>query len=119
MTALDFHQLALQLASANEDEQAAALRRLYALDEDAVDPLIDVFYAGVTEAVGAAIIAVLAAIGGPDALLALRNIYQYEERLALRRAAAQGLLHNPHNLAPDEHAQLTRFLDDQKWVSSS
>lgn len=111
MASYDFHRLALQLVSEHEGEKAAALRLLYELDEAAVDPLTDVFYGGVSEAVGRAIIGVLAEIGGPDALLTLRDIYHYEERTALRRDAARGLLHNRHALSPGEVAALLTYLN--------
>lgn len=90
---------------------AEARVELLALDEDAVNPLIEAFYAGVGEAGGVAIIDLVAEIGGPDALTLLRYAYHFEERLALKEAARRGLLLNQNNLDAQELAELTGDAD--------
>jgi hypothetical protein len=96
-----------QLTSSDLTEQHDARQALLAMDEDTVDPLIAEFYAGVNEAVGVVILDLVGEIGGPDALLLLKNVY-YDpgQRPAWREASRNGLLHNRDNLNPDELAKL-------------
>ncbi len=89
------------------DGDAEARAALLALDEDAVNPLIDAFHAGVSEAGGLAIIDLVAEIGGPDALTLLRYVYHFEARPAWKTAARRGLLLNRSNLDASELAELT------------
>jgi len=110
MADANFSQLVKQLADDNLNVQQAARMILLALDEDAVDPLIDEFYAGVTEAQGVAVLAIMAEIGGPDAMSTLRNVFHFETRPTLKRAAASGLLHNSDNLSQDELEDVTMYI---------
>jgi len=92
-----------QLNSPQSTERESAREALRALDEDAVDPLINAFYAGVNEAHGIAILELVGEIGGPDALTLLRNIgYDPTTRPAWREAARRALLLNRDNLSPAE-----------------
>ncbi|MBL8164581.1 MAG: hypothetical protein JNJ61_21505 [Anaerolineae bacterium] len=97
------------LNEADAQARSAAWDALRALDEDAVDALLNAFYAGMSEPHGTLILALVAEIGGPDALTLLRNVY-YDPgaRQAWHTAAAQGLLHNRANLDAHELAQLER-----------
>lgn len=109
--ATDFEKLIAQLGQGHPAQRMAAQFILIALQEQAVDPLADALYAGVTDEHGETIINVLAAIGGPDALLTLRDVYQHAgPRPALQKAAALGLLHNIDNLSPDERDHIAAFL---------
>lgn len=84
---------------------------IIALDEDAIHPLVDEFYAGVTDAQGVAILDIVAEIGGPDAMSMLRNVFHFEDsRHKLQYAAAKGLLLNLYNLSPHERDEVHRFL---------
>jgi hypothetical protein len=111
MNADEIRRCLVQLVSADPAERDAAREALYTQQEDAVYPLLDQFYAGVDEATGVAVLGVLADIGGPDALAALRQVFHFEERPAWRRAAARGLLRNRANLDHDEITAVERFLE--------
>src|SRR5690242_19118967 len=105
----NFRQLLKDLTSADESRCDAARDALMALDEAIVDPLIGEFYSGVSEALGIAILDLAAAIGGPDALSLLRNVYNFDDQhVAWRKAAARGLLHNRHSLDAAELDELLR-----------
>lgn len=94
----------LWLKNPTDEAQRATL---LALDEDAVDPLISAFYAGVNEAQGVAILELVGEIGGPDALTLLRNVgYDPTTRAAWRVAARDGLMMNRANLSAEEIEQL-------------
>lgn len=54
--------------------RASALETLYTLDEHAVEPLIDEFYAGVNEQTGLVIIEIVSTIGGWEARQLLDDI---------------------------------------------
>ncbi len=96
-----------QLTSADAAEREAARNALLALDEDAVDPLIAEFHAGVSDAMGAAIIDVVGEIGGPDALTLLRYVFHFEEHRPLCHAAAiKALRYNAHSLDQSERDAL-------------
>lgn len=111
MSEVNFAQLVKELVDDNPIVQQAARMILMALDEDAIDPLIDEFYAGVTDAQGDAILKIMAEIGGPDAMSTLRNVFHFEDtRLVLKRAAANGLLHNSENLSHDELEEVALFI---------
>lgn len=111
----DYAALVKQLVSDDATVQSAAKKTLFTLDEDAVAPLLDEFYAGVTDARGTAILDVLARIGGYEALNALRSILFFDlsmmARPAFRTAAAQGLLMNIENLSPDEIEKINHHLN--------
>lgn len=111
MADINFPQLVKQLADDNSIVHQAARMILLALDEDVVDPLIDEFYAGVTDPQGIAILEIMAEIGGPDAMATLRNVFHFEEtRMTLKRAAANGLLQNSSNLSQDEVEEVALFI---------
>lgn len=111
MTDLNYAQLVKQLVDDNSNVQNQARHTLIMLDEDAVSPLVDEFYAGVTDNQGIAILKVIADIGGPDAMSTLRSVFHFEEqRLMLKQTAAEGLLHNRHSLSPKEIIEIKSFL---------
>jgi len=111
MSNVDFHDLIKKISSDNINADTAACMILYAMQEDAVEPLIEQYYYGVTDKQGVAILDVLAQIGGPSALAMLRNVFAFEEdRRLLRFAAAKGLIHNSSNLSRDELAELAQYL---------
>lgn len=111
MNTVDYHELVEYLGSGDVVKYNAAKVILLALQENAVNPLGDEFYAGVTEAQGIGILQVVADIGGPDAMAMLRNVFEFErERPALRFTAAEGLMQNRHNLSPDEETHVAFFL---------
>ncbi len=92
-----------QLVSEDVAVREAAQTALRALDEDAVDPLINAFYAGVNESQGVAVLELVGEIGGPDALTLLRNVvYDPTLRGTWQAAARRGLLLNRDNLSPAE-----------------
>lgn len=91
--------------------RTAARMILIAVQEDAVEPLSDAFYAGVTEEQGAAVIMLLADIGGYEALNILRDIVKHHvKNLRLRVIAAEGLLKNENAISEKEQKALQRFL---------
>lgn len=100
-----------QLVDESSLNQQAAKMILLALGEDAVNPLIDEFYAGVNDAQGVAILNVIADIGGPDAMSTLRSVFHFEDsRLKLKMAAANGLLHNSISLSQDELEEVASYI---------
>lgn len=107
----DVAQLVKALMSDDVETREKARSTLLALDEDAVEGLIDEYYAGVNDATGVAILEVVGEIGGPDAMSTLRNVFHFETaRRALQIAAAQGLLHNQYSLSPHEIEDVKRFV---------
>jgi hypothetical protein len=97
MTPDDIRQLIGQLISPILVERNAARLVFFKMGEDAVQPLADELYSGVTEGVGAAILEVMGEIGGWEALAVLQDLYFAENtRPAMRRAAAQALKDNDH-----------------------
>lgn len=116
----DYAQLVKLLVHEDSKIRESARKTLMAIDEAAVDPLLDEFYAGVTDAQGVAILDVIAEIGGPDAMSTLRNTFHFEEtRKALKNAAARGLRHNGHSLSPKEVVEVENYLADNAGYSSS
>lgn len=85
----DFTALVRQLTSDADTEREAARMTLFSLDEDAVVPLVDQFYAGVNESSGLAIIDVLCEIGGFEALALLEDVYHVDALYESWRAAAE------------------------------
>ena len=91
----------------------AARMILMALQEEAIEPLADAYFAGVNDEQGIAILDLMADIGGYEALNIMREIVRHETKhLKLRVAAAQGLLHNEDNLSPKEVKAIKRFLSE-------
>ncbi len=89
----------------------AARMILLALQEEAVEPLADAYFAGVNDEQGIAILDLMADIGGYEALNIMRDIIRHEtKRPKLRVAAGQGLLRNEDNLSPKELKAIKRFL---------
>ena len=102
-----FRATILHLTSSDAVQREAACDTFLAEDEEAVNPLIAEFHAGVSEALGVAIINLVGEIGGPDALTLLRYVYHFEEKhLEWHKAAREALLYNQCNLDSDELAAL-------------
>ena len=78
---------ALLLDAARHDEARTAL---LALDEEAIPALVEVFYAGVSEADGLLLLELIGQIGGYEAVNLLRDVYDHERPL-WREAAAHWL----------------------------
>ena len=109
----DFNKLVKQLISNNAIEHMAAQMIILSMEENAVNPLADVYYAGITDAEGVAILQTLARIGGYEALAVLRNVFDFEEqRPVLRNAAAWGLLHNKDKLSLEEYQEIARYFSE-------
>lgn len=106
----DFPNLLKQLVSSETSERQAAKMILYALQEAAIEPLADLYYAGVTEAEGVAIASLFGEIGGYEALNVLRDVFKYESRVALKRAAALGLMEHVFSLSQDEREAIATYL---------
>lgn len=97
---------------AESAQQMAARMILIALQEDAIEPLADVYFAGVNDEHGSMILTLMAEIGGYEALNILRDILKHEKgRPDLRLIAAEGLLFNEDNLSEQEAIAIKRFLD--------
>jgi hypothetical protein len=112
MSELSFREIVSQLTGEDAGQHEAARARLLEMDEDAVNPLLDVFYGGVSEAEGLVILDVVAEIGGPDALSMLRNVYHFEERRkAWQDAAARGLMQNADNLDAGEADEVRGYIE--------
>lgn len=91
----DYEAILKRLVSEDVQEQEAARRLLFVLDEDAVAPLIDAFYAGVSEKTGLAILEVLMVIGGFEAMALFCDVAEFDARYnSWRRAAQHGIEHN-------------------------
>ena len=110
MSDIDFHQLVQQLGDADSDIQQSASSILLRLDEDAVAPLVDQYYAGVTEQQAIAILDIIAHIGGFEALALLRNEFHFSNSLQRKQICAKGLLHNRDVLSADEIVQAQQYL---------
>lgn len=99
------------LAGNNLAQQMAARAVIMSMEEAAIQPLTDIYYAGVNDAESTAILSVIADIGGYEALNILRDIYRWEMKYPLlKRVAATGLLHNEDNLSEEEIDELRAFL---------
>jgi len=106
----NYHQLLSQVMDSNPAQQMAARMIILAMEEDAVNALIDIYYAGVTDAEGEAILEIIAEIGGYEAVLILRNIYDFEDsRPQLRHSAAKGLLRNSDSLTQEEREDIAMY----------
>lgn len=84
----DYAQIIRCLTSDNSSEQQAARAQVFTLDETAVAPLIDEFYAGVSEQAGLAVLDVLSEIGGFEVLALLEDVYHLGARYESWRALA-------------------------------
>lgn len=102
-TQAEIRVLLKQLVSDDAAQSDAARMALYKLDEYAVDPLADEFYSGVSMQEAAAILDVLGEIGGPDALIVLRDAYGVLETTdEIRQTAALALARNgQQEILPD------------------
>lgn len=87
-------QLIQQLTGDDETQRTTARQQILALDEDAVEPLTDEFYAGVNEAAGEIILEILGEIGGWEALNVLRDTYANPRYPSWKAAAERGLAYN-------------------------
>ena len=97
MTPQDIRRLIGQLTSTILVERAAARLLFLKMDEDAIQPLADELYSGVSETVGVAILELMGEIGGWEAVSVLQDIYFAESsRPALVKAAEQALKDNGH-----------------------
>ena len=95
MTPEDIQRLVTQLTSLILVERTAARLAFLKMDEEAVQPLADELYSGVSETTGVAILELMGEIGGWEALAVLQDIYFAESsRPSLARAAAQALKDN-------------------------
>ncbi len=102
----------LMLNTRDAVQQQAARDALLMLDEEAVNPLIEAFHAGVNEVTGVVILDLVGEIGGPDALTLLRYVFNFEEaHTAWYRASAKGLLYNEHSLDTAEREAVRRVCE--------
>jgi hypothetical protein len=113
MSVGEIRKLLRQMLGSDEAKSLAARIVIYSRQEDAVNPLVDVFYAGVDESTGLLILELIADIGGPDAMAVLRNIYNFEDdKPNFQRAAIRGLLRNRNNLDKEELEELLGSIGD-------
>lgn len=107
-----YDALVTRFLTSQSIQQTAARMILLALQEDAVEPLADAYYAGVSNKQGIEIIELLSEIGGYAALNMLRDIVKHDKkRIPLRVVAAEGLLYNEDFISPREVQALNRFLE--------
>jgi hypothetical protein len=106
-----YDELVQRFLSGQPIHQIAARMILLAVQEEAVEALADAYYAGLNETQARQILAVLGEIGGYEALNILRDVFQYEPKLILRLAAAEGLIRNAAVLSFDEKLALKDFLE--------
>jgi hypothetical protein len=106
-----YEELVQRFLSAQAIHQIAARMILLAIQEEAIEPLADAFYAGVNEKQAVMILQVLGEIGGYEALQILRDVFKHEPNLSLKMAAAEGLIRNANNLSLDEKLAIKVFLE--------
>jgi len=95
MTPQDIKRLIVQLTSAVLVERTAARLLFLKMDEDAIQPLADELYSGVSEPTGVAILELMGEIGGWEAIAVLQDIYFAESsRPTLVKVAEQALKDN-------------------------
>ncbi len=95
MTPEEARRLIEQLTSTSLMERIEARLAFLRLDEDAIQPLADELYSGVSEATGVAILELMGEIGGWEALMVLQDIvFAESSRPALAKAAARALVDN-------------------------
>lgn len=92
----DIYALVQQLVSDDAAAREQARSVLVALDEMVVSSLIDLFYAGLSEAAGLVVIELVAEIGGFEARSLLEDVAHLSShgRESWRGAARQGLARN-------------------------
>lgn len=92
----DVYALVQQLVSDDAAVSAQARDTLLALDEAVGSDLINLFYAGLSESAGVAVIELVAEIGGFEARSLLEDVAHLSSygRAAWREAARRGLAHN-------------------------
>lgn len=88
----DYAQLIRKLTSDDDAQQQTARLQLLMHDEDAVEPLVDAFYAGVNEQGGLRILNILGEIGGFEALALFEDVVQFSARYECWRALATAQL---------------------------
>lgn len=99
-----------QIVSPDEAIRHAALRALYTGDEQTAVILCDLFAAGLNEAQGCAVLAVVGEIGGFDAMMLLISTFYFDPRPAIKQAAALAMQRNSAALTAEERADLETFL---------
>lgn len=98
----DLRVLLNEILSEDEARRQTARVMLLALDEEAVQALIDEFYAGVNEAQGVVLLDVVAEIGGYEALQLLEDVFRNGTNAVWRRWAALGMARNGRDdILPD------------------
>lgn len=90
----DLRFLLDEILSNDETRRQRARVMLLALDEDAVPPLVDEYYAGMTEAQGVVLLDIVAEIGGPEAMQLLEDVFHNGQHDAWQRWAALGMARN-------------------------
>jgi hypothetical protein len=98
------------LVSPNDTVRHAALRTLYAGDENAAVILCDLFAAGLNEVQACAVLEVLGEMGGFDALMLLFSAFHFDPRPGVKESAAFALERNSANLNAEERAEIAAFL---------
>jgi hypothetical protein len=101
------------LVSPDDTVRQSALRALYAGDEAAAVILCDLVAAGLNEAQTCAVLEVVGEIGGFDAIMLLLDVFYFEPRPRVKKAAAHALKRNNANLNAQERADVEEFLEDQ------
>lgn len=89
---MDYDKLINDLTSEDDPIRESAYQAILMQDEGAVDPLIDIFYAGVNEATGLAMLDILNRIGGYEVRLLLEDLTKHETRKIRWRDAARNYL---------------------------
>lgn len=110
----NYEALVKQLVSEKASERKVAQMILLSMQEDAIEPLADQYFAGVTDAEGNAILSMIAEIGGYEAIHLLHDVFTHEARPRLRRAAAMGLIKHIHALPQAEREQVAQYLADER-----
>ena len=87
--------LIAQLSHADAEIRETAWRKLRLYDEDAIEVLIDAFYAGINEVGGVAIITLVSEIGGYEARIFLEDLLQHPiHHDSWKHAVIEGLKFN-------------------------
>ncbi|MEL6271163.1 MAG: HEAT repeat domain-containing protein [Chloroflexota bacterium] len=90
----DLRFLLDEILSGDDARMQRARIMLLALDEEAVQPLTDAFYAGVNEAQGVVLLDVVAEIGGFEALQLLEDVFYNGTKDVWQRWAGLGMARN-------------------------
>lgn len=95
MSELNFTELLKTILRGDVSQRESAFQSIYQLDEEAVAPLIDEFYAGVNEQTGVLILEIIGEIGGYEARQLLTDIVDMPQPYSSwGDAATDGLAHN-------------------------